>query len=446
MPNFCRLLIAALLLTGTPVYAGQLTLAWDPNTDSNIAGYKLAYGTSSRSYTTTLDVGTVTTYTVTGLTPGQQYFFAAYAYNTGNVMSPPSAEVSGIVPCVDSLTSNTLSFGASGGSGTASVSATACNWTATSNVNWLTVTGGSNGNGNGTVTFSVGANASTTVRAATVSVGGRTVTVVQNGDDMSGDGRPDVIWLNDSTRQASVWNMGGATGTTMLSWSYLSSVGVPGWTVAGTGDFDGDGHPDVIWQNDSTRQVVIWFMGGTEGTTMLTWTYISSAGVPGWTIVGVGDMNGDGHPDIVWQNDSTRQVTVWYMGGVDGTTMLSWSYLSSSGVPGWKVAALGDFDRDGHVDVVWQNDSTRQVSVWYMGGPQGTDMLGWNYISSAGVPGWSIAGSADFNADGRPDIVWQNDSTRQVSIWYMGGGQGNTMTSWDYLSSAGVPGWHVIVR
>src|SRR5438876_3292632 len=165
-------------------------------------------------------------------------------------------------------------------------------------------------------------------------------------------------------------------------------------------------------------------MGGASGTTFVNWSYLSASPVQGWRIVGSGDFNGDGHADIVWQNDTTRQVIVWYMAGAQGMTFLAWDYLSSTGVPGWKIAAASDFNRDGHPDLLWQNDATRQVTVWYMGGAQGTTFLGWNYVSSAGVPDWTVRGAADFNGDGFPDLVWQNDTTHQAVVWYLGGVQG----------------------
>ena len=54
--------------------AAQVTLAWDANTESDLAGYKLYYGTASRTYGAPLDVGIVTTFTLDNLVDGQIYF------------------------------------------------------------------------------------------------------------------------------------------------------------------------------------------------------------------------------------------------------------------------------------------------------------------------------------------------------------------------------------
>ena len=62
--------------------AAQVTLAWDANSESDLGGYRVHYGTSSTSYSVHIDVNKATTYTVTGLTAGQTYYFAATAYDT----------------------------------------------------------------------------------------------------------------------------------------------------------------------------------------------------------------------------------------------------------------------------------------------------------------------------------------------------------------------------
>ncbi len=65
-----------------------------PSGASGIAGYRLHYGTSSRSYSQTRDLGNTTTTTVSNLLPGQTYYFAVTDYNAAAVESPPSNEVS----------------------------------------------------------------------------------------------------------------------------------------------------------------------------------------------------------------------------------------------------------------------------------------------------------------------------------------------------------------
>ena len=81
--------------------AGQATLAWDPNTESDLAGYRVHYGTASGSYTVHTDVHNVTTYTVAGLTAGQTYYFAATAYDASGNESGYSNPVSYAVPGVN---------------------------------------------------------------------------------------------------------------------------------------------------------------------------------------------------------------------------------------------------------------------------------------------------------------------------------------------------------
>ncbi len=76
--------------------AAQIKLAWDANTESDLAGYKVYYGTASRSYGSSVDVGNVTSYALTGLTQGETYYISVTAYNTSGSESGYSSEVSGV--------------------------------------------------------------------------------------------------------------------------------------------------------------------------------------------------------------------------------------------------------------------------------------------------------------------------------------------------------------
>jgi hypothetical protein len=72
-----------------------MTLAWDPNTEPDLGGYKVYYGTSSGTYGVPLNVGNVTDYTLTGLTERGGYYIAVTAYDKSGNESVYSNEVSG---------------------------------------------------------------------------------------------------------------------------------------------------------------------------------------------------------------------------------------------------------------------------------------------------------------------------------------------------------------
>jgi hypothetical protein len=74
-------------------YSAQLTLAWDSNTEADLAGYKLYYGTASLPFGNSINVGNVTAYTLTDIVQGQTYFFAVTAYDTSNNESSHSNEL-----------------------------------------------------------------------------------------------------------------------------------------------------------------------------------------------------------------------------------------------------------------------------------------------------------------------------------------------------------------
>ncbi|BCA53033.1 hypothetical protein W02_01730 [Nitrospira sp. KM1] len=68
------------------------SLSWNANSESDLAGYKVYYGTSSGNYTSSINVGKVTNYTVTGLATGRTYYFALTAYDTTGNESAKSSE------------------------------------------------------------------------------------------------------------------------------------------------------------------------------------------------------------------------------------------------------------------------------------------------------------------------------------------------------------------
>jgi len=126
-----------ILQSHTFVYAGDATLSWDPNTASDLAGYKIYFGTSSGTYGTPIDAGTQTTYTVTGLAIGP-YYFAVTAYNTAGNESTFSNEVTKTF--VDSTPPVVTALSTSGITGTDATITWTTNEAATSLVEYGTTT------------------------------------------------------------------------------------------------------------------------------------------------------------------------------------------------------------------------------------------------------------------------------------------------------------------
>jgi hypothetical protein len=146
-------------------------------------------------------------------------------------------------------------------------------------------------------------------------------------------------------------------------------IGVTGSTgglgsAVGTGDFDGNGEPDILWLN-ADETVTIREMNGSS--------IIGSANLPAppasWHLVGTGDVNGDGKSDILWQN-SGGEVGIWEM---NGTSIIS---AVSPGNPGaaWQLQGASDVNGDGKDDLLFMNPITNQTQTWLMNGMQVTSM------------------------------------------------------------------------
>jgi hypothetical protein len=107
---------------------------------------------------------------------------------------------------------------------------------------------------------------------------------------------------------------------------------VPGasWKIVGTGDFNGDGKTDILFQNISNLQMYIYEMNGAT---------VVSGGSPftpaaGWSVVGTGDYTGNGKADILFQNNSSNRLYEYQMNGL---TVASAGSVSLTPATGWGV-------------------------------------------------------------------------------------------------------------
>ena len=104
------LTLALLILTHSGVvHAGSLQVSWSAVSDSRVAGYKIKYGTTSRTYTTSVNSGLSTTQTLQNLTQGTTYYFVVVAYDSTGVEGTASSEVAGTVLNISNVASGSIS-------------------------------------------------------------------------------------------------------------------------------------------------------------------------------------------------------------------------------------------------------------------------------------------------------------------------------------------------
>jgi phosphatidylserine/phosphatidylglycerophosphate/cardiolipin synthase-like enzyme len=226
------------------------------------------------------------------------------------------------------------------------------------------------------------------------------------------------------------WHMNGVT---MISSSALSinQMSDPSWKIVGTGDLNGDGQLDIVWQNDANGAIAAWYL---QGTQVVFSGSLSISGVADlrWKVRAVGDTNGDGRADLVWANSADGRLAVWLM---DGTQVMSTLMLSVPRVAdtSWRVRAAGDTNGDGRADLLWQNSATGELAVWFLSGSivTGTSRLSIDVMTDNN---WRIAGAPDVNGDGRADIFWQH-ATGALATWFL---QGRTVVATAMLNPSGI--------
>lgn len=234
--------------------------------------------------------------------------------------------------------------------------------------------------------------------------------------DINGDSVPDYViggdqYLTFSGSTVRVYS--GATGGILQSWGPFTN----GEAVANAGDVDADGINDIIigsiWTNSKAGQAKVY--SGASGSLLHTFNGSSPDDYLGNSVSGAGDVNGDGHADLLigaWGESAVLGFsgTAYLFSGADGTLIRKYEGLIDHGYFGHSVAGLGDVDGDGVPDQAigeMGNDTFgyNTGAAYVFSGATGAMLQSWIGVAGNSRFGERMANLGDIDGDGRDDLV-----------------------------------------
>ena len=267
--------------------------------------------------------------------------------------------------------------------------------------------------GDNTISVLLGAGGGTFVPGTTLPVGTTPSGVAVA--DLNGDGKLDLAVTNPGSNTVSVL-MGHGDGTFAPRVDYPTGLIPANFAVA---DLNGDGMPDLVTSNQGAKTVSVLLNNG-NGTFAAKVDYVSTNGNPPPGAVAVGDLDGDGKPDLVVSLTGLPSYvygsSVSVLRGTGGGTFGERTSFGALTAP--EGLAVADLDGDGKADVVVAisplYNYVSSLCLMVLPG-DGTGALGARIGFGAGVDPFAIA-IADMNGDGLPDIVATNSTSNTVSV------------------------------
>jgi FG-GAP-like repeat/Abnormal spindle-like microcephaly-assoc'd, ASPM-SPD-2-Hydin len=223
---------------------------------------------------------------------------------------------------------------------------------------------------------------------------------------LTSSGKPDLAVASLSQSVVTLVNSG--TGTFTLTGQSNSSM-FPQAIAAG--DLNNDGHQDLVVADYSTNSFEVYL--GTGNGSLPTAVRFLTGLQP--IAIATGDFNNDGKPDVAVVNNGENDVTV-ALGNGDGTFQDIESFISGGNV---RSIALGDFNNDGKTDFVVNSSSNGYSVNLFIGNGKGGFQLAANVPLANDV--YSIA-VGDFNQDKNLDFVTANQTANQITVVF---GNGN---------------------
>ena len=240
------------------------------------------------------------------------------------------------------------------------------------------------------------------------------IKIISKTNSFDGNATADLVWHSNTSAAQAIWLMNGNTSSdaTVLP---PPDPNMGAATIVLMGDFGGDGKADLLWRTP-TGGYWLTQMDGIRVAS--THELMSAANNPGgdWVVVSKGDFNGDGKTDLLWKRTSNGDYAVWLMNG-PSVTPGNYGFVDRPAA-GFEIEALADFNGDGKTDILWRNSAGDNYVQVYTG------ITGVNVNNTAvAVPsmaGYVLDLVGEFNGDGKADILWRS-ATNEHIIWEMNG-------------------------
>jgi hypothetical protein len=240
--------------------------------------------------------------------------------------------------------------------------------------------------------------------------------------DVDGDGVTDVLVGAPRAQTAGILTgrvalLSGSDGTEWLGVTGDASYDAFGTSVDGAGDVDGDGVPDLLVGSPAGTPPAgsVHLLSGKDGAPLLMLVGDANGDRFGEAVAGVGDVDGDGVPDVAVgapQADGlgTNGGRVSVYSGVDGSEHFTHQGAAFDHL-GQAVAAAGDVDGDGRIDVLVGAPLADGLAFnggagWLFSGRDGSVLAAHHGTGVGDQLGHWLAGIGDVDGDGTPDLAF----------------------------------------